>query len=391
MADLDRLISPVAVTFQGVGTLLLSLMMAQLGRMFGWRYARYWAFGWASLFIGLAAVRLSIAFGGRGWWIIYVYGEWIFLGLLIAGCHELIDHHGERPRQRLLLLVPPVLALGILLVYSTEKFNNLFVVQAFIVSAGTFIAFLTLGRFDPVRRTAGWQLMRAALALMTLLYLAYVPLYWLHESGLRMPLLSYSSLADLLGAMLLGFGMVLVTSEEAHRELNDTVVALQMVRDQLEEKLKIDPLTEALNRHAFHSILHTGGRDNVASGTVIMIDIDHLKQINDEVGHVVGDAAIRATANSVRERIRADDLLFRWGGDEFLLVMPNLHLETVAARLEPLAAGIRVPEIDDIGGMQVRLSWGGAEFGLERTLEQAIALADAQMYQRRLAARRPTG
>jgi diguanylate cyclase (GGDEF)-like protein len=388
MTSLDRLVSPAAVTFQAVGILLLALMMAQLGRIFGWRYARFWAFGWASLFVGLVAVRLSIAFEARWWWLIYVYAEWFYLGMLITGCREMVDHQDAIRSRRLLFLLPPAIAFGIVLVYVSSTFNNLFIVQSSIVSAGSFAAFLTLGRFGPARRSAGWQLMRAALALLTILFLAYVPLFWIHASGLLLPLLSYSSLADLLGAMLLGFGMVLVTSEEARRELNDTVIALQMMRDQLEEKIRTDPLTEALNRHAFRSMMGGGEKGQAAGGTVIMIDIDHLKQINDEAGHAAGDAAIRATANAIREKIRADDLLFRWGGDEFLLVMPNLRLETVNARLEPLAAGI---DISQAGKRQVRLSWGGAEFGVERNLEQAIALADAEMYGRRLAARRAAG
>jgi diguanylate cyclase (GGDEF)-like protein len=390
MSELDRLVSPVAVTVQCVGTLMLSLMMAQLGRMFGWRYARHWAFGWGALSFGLAAVRISIAVGGSLWWLLYLYAEWTFLFLLIAGCRELTDHHDETGRPRgLFVALPIMLALGILMVAKSATFNQLFSMQALIVAMGCLVAFFTLGRFDPVRRTAGWQLMRGALALMAVLYLAYIPLYWMAVAGIEMSFLSWSSMADLLSALLLGFGMVLVTSEEAHRELNDTVVALQQVQDELQAKLKIDPLTDALNRHAFHSILHSdSGEEEVASGTVIMIDIDHLKKINDEEGHTAGDAAIRATANAVREKIRADDLLFRWGGDEFLLVLPMMTMELVMKRLEPLSQGIRLPEKTFVRAGMVQLSWGGAEFGRERSLEHAIAMADAEMYQRRLAMRR---
>ena len=56
---------------------------------------------------------------------------------------------------------------------------------------------------------------------------------------------------------------------------------------------------------------------------VVMADVDRLKRINDAEGHEAGDEAIRSVANAIRKRIRADDLLFRWGGDEFLVVMPQ--------------------------------------------------------------------
>src|SRR5437764_13617847 len=104
----------------------------------------------------------------------------------------------------------------------------------------------------------------------------------------------------------------------------------------MEAKLRIDPLTDALNRHSFYSI------QRGLTGVVVVIDIDQLKRINDEAGHPAGDAVIRATANALRGRIRADDLLFRWGGDEFLLIVPGSTLDLVNERLSALDDGLRV-------------------------------------------------
>src|SRR5437763_16436634 len=106
--------------------------------------------------------------------------------------------------------------------------------------------------------------------------------------------------------------MIVLTAEEANLELEDA-------KSRIERKLHIDPLTEALNRHAFHSMQHGDEveTEGVLSGVLVMIDVDNLKGINDALGHAAGDAVIRASANAVRMLIRADDLLFRWGGDEF--------------------------------------------------------------------------
>ena len=90
---------------------------------------------------------------------------------------------------------------------------------------------------------------------MAILYFAYVPLYAFQRRGIIIPYLDSSSLADLLAAVLLGYGMVLIAAEAAHRELTDAVSALQVARDQLAIKANTDPLTDRavaprLPRHA---------------------------------------------------------------------------------------------------------------------------------------------
>jgi diguanylate cyclase (GGDEF)-like protein len=365
--------SPVAVTFQCVGTLLLALMMARLGRIFAWRYAAWWACAWGSMFLALAAVRIYISGQPRGWWFVYLVGEWAFLFLLWAGCRELIGRSSAVRIRQLAYVAPMALAVAAVIVKLSTTFNDVFTAQAGIISMGMMVSYLTLGMSS--RRTAGWHTMRLSIALVAILYAAYVPLYAFHARGLTLSFLTYSSLADLLGSVFLGFGMILVTAEDAVNELSTA-------QKKLEEKVRTDPLTEALNRHAFQITAAAS-----MSGAVFMIDIDHLKWINDAEGHPTGDEVIRAAANAVRGRIRADDLLFRWGGDEFLVVVPNSTIGIVAERLAPLASGVtaEVPGTKD--RVRFTMSWGGAEFGTERSLEEAIRIADAEMYDRREAAR----
>jgi len=367
--------SPVAVSFQTVGSLLLALMMAQLGRMFPWRYARNWAFAWLAMFVALASVRVYIATHDRICWMFYLLAEWAFLGLLYAGSRELADGT-HVPLRYFFYCAPLAILLAALPVKFAPTFNDVFIGQAAAVSIGALISFLTLGRTGPNRRQVGWQTMRIALGLMTIAYAAYVPLFTLYTMGWDLWFLSYSSLADLLGCIVLGFGMILFTTEEASRELKDAVMALQVARDQMQQKLHTDPLTEALSRHAFLAM------PRGITGVVIMLDIDHLKQINDEAGHDMGDLVIRSTANAVRARIRADDLLFRWGGDEFLIIVPNSTIDVVNARLSTLSDGIRIdrPSKDPL---MFTVSWGGAEFGRGTSLEEAMRAADLAMYDRR--------
>jgi diguanylate cyclase (GGDEF)-like protein len=371
--------SPLAVTVQAIGTLLLAIMLAQLGRIFRRSYARRWAIGWAAFFLALLAVRLDIQFNNRAFWAMYVVLEWIFLYLLWAGCREILT--GRRMEFRKAAYALPVATVvAIAGARFAPSFDDLFTVQTAIVAAGATASFLTLNR----RRDCaiGCSIMRIALVLMAGLYFAYVPAYAYYTHVAKFPFLEYSSLADLFVATILGFGMIIVTAEEANHELEEATARAEL-------KMNIDPLTEALNRHAFHSMQHGEEvqTDGVLSGVVVMIDVDNLKGINDKFGHAAGDAVIRAAANSVRTLIRADDLLFRWGGDEFVAIIPNSTLITVCERLAPLSDGITARVSPSGPPLRFSISWGGAEFGDRTSMESAMKAADQAMYRSRSRAR----
>jgi diguanylate cyclase (GGDEF)-like protein len=298
--------------------------------------------------------------------------QWLFLVLLFAGCRDLVDD--PLPRKLLGRSTPLALALAILIVIAAPDFGALFIVESSIVTVVIVACYLTLGRIT--RHTVAWHMMRIPLALMAILYFAYVPLYALQRRGLVIPYLDSSSLADLLAAVLLGYGMLLIAADAASRELTDAVEALQVARDQLAIKANTDPLTAALSRHAFHTL------PREMCGVVVMADVDRLKRINDAEGHEAGDEAIRSAANALRKRIRADDLLFRWGGDEFLVVMPQSRLDMVAERFASLDDGITTPR-----GTTFTVSWGAAAFPNADRLEDAIREADRLMYAHKAAAR----
>src|SRR5258705_12396420 len=130
----------------------------------------------------------------------------------------------------------------------------------------------------------------------------------------------------------------MVLMEGVRREVELANSKLVEARDRLELLAQMDPLTEALNRHAFHSLLSCPerGKEAGTSGCVVVIDIDNLKPINDTLGHSAGDKAIRAVARAMRSLIRADDMLFRWGGDEFLVLLFKLPVNEASRRMMSL-------------------------------------------------------
>jgi diguanylate cyclase (GGDEF)-like protein len=119
--------------------------------------------------------------------------------------------------------------------------------------------------------------------------------------------------------------------------------------------------------------------------TVAVIDLDHFKTINDRCGHAAGDHVLREFARVSRGSLRAGDILGRWGGEEFLLVLPDTTLDAALAsveRLRVLALAIEVPGADREMQLRVTFSAGLATTAEgARSLDEIIARADAALYQ----------
>jgi len=117
--------------------------------------------------------------------------------------------------------------------------------------------------------------------------------------------------------------------------------------------------------------------------TVALIDLDRFKTINDRGGHAAGDHVLKEFARIGRECIRSGDILGRWGGEEFLLLLPDTTLDTALAtvdRVRRLASAIPLPPACE--GLRVTLSAGLAPSGAAvRTLDEIIARADAALYE----------
>ena len=381
--------SNVGLAIQCCGILLLTLLSLFLRSTIRSASLTYWTASWASLSIAL--ISLFIGFhlqpNAKIFYSFYFFGEYFFGLLFIAGCRNQVSGHQLTSRHVYFLI--PACIVALVLPHASSDFNDLFMINAVLV-AGLFItAFITLRRGSKPH-TPGIRVMSAALLLLTLGFLHYVPVFLARKGflGVTVPLgyLQYTSVFDLLFEILLGFGTVMVLMESVRREVEHTNQELVDARDRLELLVQMDPLTEALNRHAFHSLLRRPekGEESKTSGSVAVIDIDNLKPINDTFGHTVGDKAIRAVARAMRSLVRADDMLFRWGGDEFLVLMFNLPQEEAMRRMEKLNAileenGRRWTSVP----ITVTISYGVAGFNSLTDLGTAIEAADKAMYAQR--------
>lgn len=152
-----------------------------------------------------------------------------------------------------------------------------------------------------------------------------------------------------------------------------------------------DPLTGARNRRSFFALgrlLHHEAARYRTPYSVLMIDIDHFKRINDGHGHQVGDDIIRTLAHTCAAMIRPSDVLARYGGEEFVVVLPQTdvsHATSLAERIRVAVSQLVV----DAGSQTVSftISAGAAVFEDDGALESVIARADAALYAAKRAGR----
>ena len=145
-----------------------------------------------------------------------------------------------------------------------------------------------------------------------------------------------------------------------------------------------DPLTGALNRRALEeaSLRETGrSMRHGAPLCMIMLDIDHFKQLNDKYGHAAGDRALQELVAQVKGTLRAQDLLARTGGDEFTILMPDTPARTgmtAADRLRRLIEQLEVPLMGE--PVHIKVSAGVAQFESANGWEDMMRRADGAMY-----------
>ena len=151
-----------------------------------------------------------------------------------------------------------------------------------------------------------------------------------------------------------------------------------------------DPLTGLLNRRAIidfaRAELARAGRGDKPLG-LALIDMDYLKDINDQHGHLVGDTALRLIGKTLKETLRSYDYVGRWGGDEFLVVIPQASCDVVSKLAERLKAAINDTELDLPDGdkmwLQACIGTTCAPEGDDEVsnIEELLVVADKALYQ----------
>ncbi|MCX7839493.1 MAG: diguanylate cyclase [Anaerolineae bacterium] len=188
--------------------------------------------------------------------------------------------------------------------------------------------------------------------------------------------------------------------QQAQKEITERIqaqAALQQERDHLEEIVQertaelhqlaiTDPLTVTFNRRHFAILgeqMFQHARRYQHPLAALMLDIDHFKKINDRYGHAVGDLVLKKLAEYLHNNLRAADVLGRYGGEEFVVLMPETDLKTARQIAERLCHGIRALTTDTLRGpLRFTVSIGVAALNPthDATLDELIQRADRAMY-----------
>ncbi len=161
----------------------------------------------------------------------------------------------------------------------------------------------------------------------------------------------------------------------------------------MEEMATTDLLTGVYNRHQLLTLAqqeYEQARRYQRPMSLVMLDADHFKQINDTYGHPVGDQALRGLAACCKQVVRAADIVGRYGGEEFMLVMPETRLaQAVAAaeRLRQSVALMRMPEVGSLPVITVSLGVASLDLSRDESLDYLIKRADDSLYAAKAAGR----
>lgn len=180
-------------------------------------------------------------------------------------------------------------------------------------------------------------------------------------------------------------GAALAAAEQALKQLTenqkaseDETARQRAAREQqLKDELYRDPLTGIYNRRYYEEVV----RKSTGPAGVALMDVDDFKICNDTYGHYAGDMALKTVANAIQSCIRKSDLLIRYGGDEFLLVLSGIPSDILQAKLEQIRAAAQMASVPGYSHFRISLSIGGAIQSLADPMENIVRRADRLMYQ----------
>ena len=306
-------------------------------------------------------------------------------GLVSVTGYILLSESGftERFKDHYFVVPQSIISMTILLVftYIAPEVGAMFLCTLFVV-----FAFSSL-RSTPWQTTVVWTAM--ALGLAALFLLTDKPISLPHETYLE----RFATMTVFI--LTIGRCMFIGIFSSAMREsLYKSGLALKEANRRIEELAELDDLTGSLNRRCIMSFLDDeiarAARNNIRC-SIALIDLDWFKRINDTYGHPTGDEVLRTFAITVFANIRGVDRFGRYGGEEFLLVLPDTPHEVAVRMLERLRSITSDLDWSAFSpGMRVTFSAGIATLTASDTADTFLARADSALYKAKAQGRNRT-
>jgi diguanylate cyclase (GGDEF)-like protein len=381
----------VQVGVSGLLWLFFVLLKRHAGRRS--RFFRLWTWGWVALLAALLCISV-VFYGPAIPWLsgaallCYQAAKLGFLLLLLAGTLEYAD--GRLPKDFLRNGLAVVGICILLCLPAAVDQERALVLQSLLSMLTAGYAAFRLLRLPAMRRSLGAQVTAITFIFYGLLWSSYALVIYKEQHPLPAWLVDalqrsehFNGYLDSFMELWLACGMVLMLLEDARRETNSAHAELAVAHEKLLHDSLTDPLTGVYNRLAFTRgvFLQSAGS---TFGSVFIFDLDNLKRVNDSFGHEAGDELLKHFVGTLRGGLRPGDQVYRWGGDEFLLLLPGATYASVAPRLKelmhltpPLMFGAKQV------GLKLEVSSGGADYVDLESLRAAVNVADRAMYEQK--------
>jgi len=388
-----------ALIAQVLGAALFALLLFSFYRQYSKSYLLHWTLGWAALAVYDAAVAANVLLpahlSGRATHsfrvaaaVIAGISGYVVIGWLVFGVFELVRRRPVRilDARRLLLVLAAFGALSSLaFLDDPEVSGRRYLIRFSLRGALAAVAFgaaaVVLWRARKRRHGAG----ALALSIAFLLFAAnevrilFVGAAWLVTRILAdNGSLHFLGYAEFLMQSVMGMGMIACLLED-ERE------AAELASDEIEHLAYHDALTGLPNRPLFFDrlivALAQAGRANQKVG-VFFLDLDRFKDINDSLGHSLGDALLKAVSERIRRCVREGDTLARFGGDEFTLLIPRVdHVEDAAKIAQKIIETLKIPFVIHDHELFVTTSIGVSLYPTDGAdPETLVRNADTAMY-----------
>jgi diguanylate cyclase (GGDEF)-like protein len=364
---------------QAAGTALLFVVFLMLYQKIRRGAFLDWIASWAFLLLGLTVLIVRPFLGSNRAFFFVLHASLLAHALLLLRGLRRFRDDKIRSRKRELLWIVPIVGLAW---WSSSPdvvgAGTVPILLATAVAYGASAIVFAITPGSPAGRlllSASFLLWAAENALIAYAHNRY--------GGLEQmpPLFQYTSLLSMFFEMTIAVGIIILLFEAGQIQLAAEMHQLVSSEEQLKEMGIRDPLTGLYNRHYFNDIIRrelASARRFGASLSVLIADVDRFKEINDKKGHAVGDDVLKFVANYLTACIRETDYVFRWGGDEFLIVLPKTDGPSAAAKAEELVR--RLPNIPGTDSLQPTLSVGWAVHSSEVEFPITLAVADSRIY-----------
>jgi len=338
-------------------------------------------------------------------------------------------HSGRRQRIRMrrfaFASVFSILFVGVLTVfYALDKIDGETLGHAALFVSAFIVAFFFIFRTGINLRLSdpsltGWQFLAAVVTMLYVVYyapdtrLAFTAFFFvavmfgmLRRDSRKIAILGFVSIAlfalltmlryanngdpeilrlDILQCLVMVVTLPWILFLGGHlQRLQQGLADFRIKLEDIEEKARRDELTGVYNRRALLAAMHDSKLQSDATGepfSICVVDLDRFKRYNDEFDHLTGDRVLRAFARAVQDGLRTTDFFGRYGGEEFVQILPRTPLAGAIAEAERLRSRIRtieLPATSSIGGLTVSI--GVAEYAPNESIEQTFARADSALY-----------